>query len=205
MFTANAVVYKKCRVIDDRLKSTTTVTPTQIHHHCHPHPNPLPLSPPTQAGLGTMNALGFFRERATDPLTLHITTSDPTQLTNWHLLRQKYPTILSTCVTNDWVLQSIRAQKKFSRFYEFVGANTLVIAADPGKEVFVHNRAMAMFVNKAPRTRLFVAPTACHEVVFEEPVVRGAVTKTVLDFFGQSGDDVGQVGVGWVMSDDVCG
>ena len=57
----------------------------------------------------------------------------------------------------------------------------------------MHNRAMAMFVNKAPRSRLLVAPGAHHEVLFEEPVVRGAVTKTILDFFCQQSDDVAQV------------
>jgi len=145
------------------------------------------------AGLGSLNALGFFKESAADPLKLHITTSDPEQLRNWQLLRQKYPALLATCVTNDWVLQSIRAQKKFSRFYEFVAPNVLVIAADPAREVFVHNRAMSMFVNKAPRSRMLVAPGAFHELLFESAVIRGAVTKTVMDFFSQTSDDVTQV------------
>ena len=101
-----------------------------------------------KAGLGTMNTLGFFKEKAIEALKLNIGTSDAEQLHHWQLLRQKYPALLSTCVTNDWVLQSIRSQKKFSRFYEFVGTNTLILAADANQELFVHNRAMTMFLNK---------------------------------------------------------
>ena len=63
------------------------------------------------------------------------TTSDQTQLDNWSKLRLQYPEIMSTCVTNDWVVQSIRAQKRFSRLYEFIGTNTLILCADPDKEV----------------------------------------------------------------------
>ena len=90
-------------------------------------------------GLGTMNAIGYFKENSRDVLSLNITTSDQTQLNNWSKLRLKYPEVMSTCVTNDWVVQSIRAQKKFSRLYEFIGTNTLILSADNNKEVNMCN------------------------------------------------------------------
>ena len=86
-------------------------------------------------GLGTMNAIGYFKEDSRDKLIINVTTSDQTQLNNWSKLRLQYPEIMSTCVTNDWVVQSIRAQKRFSRLYEFIGTNTLILCADPDKEV----------------------------------------------------------------------
>ena len=98
-----------------------------------------------------MNAIGYFKEDSRDKLTINITTSDQSQLDNWSKLRLRYPEIMSTCVTNDWVVQSIRAQKRFSRLYEFMGTNTLILCADPEKDMFVYNRAMAIFINKVNR------------------------------------------------------
>lgn len=111
-------------------------------------------------------------------------------LNRWQQLRQRYPEIMSTCITNDWLLQSIRAQKKFSRFYEFIGTNTLIIAADADKDLFVFNRAMQIFVNKAPRVSMFVAPNSYHEVLFENEIIRGAAMKVICDFFTQVSDNV---------------
>ena len=71
-----------------------------------------------------MNAIGYFKEDSRDKLLINVTTSDQTQLDNWSKLRLQYPEIMSTCVTNDWVVQSIRAQKRFSRLYEFIGTNS---------------------------------------------------------------------------------
>ena len=140
-----------------------------------------------------MNAIGYFKEDSRDKLIINITTSDQNQLDNWSKLRLKYPEIMSTCVTNDWVVQSIRAQKRFSRLYEFMGTNTLILCADPDKEVFVYNRAMAIFINKSLNSRLFYAPQAHHEILFENEEIRGAVKKTILDFLTQYSDDVGLV------------
>lgn len=78
-------------------------------------------------GLGRMHALGYFKERATDKLPINITTSDQKQLNKWQDLRMRYPQLVTTCVTNDWVLQSILAQKKFYHRYEFVRTNTLLL------------------------------------------------------------------------------
>ena len=78
-------------------------------------------------GLGSMHCLGYFKEKPTDKLSLRVTTSDQEQLSNWQDLRMRYPQLIATCVTNDWVLHSIRAQKKFFHRYEFVRTNTLVL------------------------------------------------------------------------------
>ena len=93
-----------------------------------------------------MNAIGYFKEDSRDVLSLNITTSDQTQLNNWSKLRLKYPEVMSTCVTNDWVVQSIRAQKKFSRLYEFIGTNTLILCADNCKEVISVLRYCTLFI-----------------------------------------------------------
>lgn len=79
------------------------------------------------AGLGSMHCMGFFKEKPTDKLKLNVTTSDQEQLTNWQDLRMRYPALIATCVTNDWLLHSIRAQKRFFHRYQFVRTNTLVL------------------------------------------------------------------------------
>jgi pimeloyl-ACP methyl ester carboxylesterase len=79
------------------------------------------------SGLGSMHCLGYFKEKPTDKLSIDITTSDQNMLNQWQDLRMRYPSLIATCVTNDWILHSIRAQKKFSRRYEFVRTNTLVL------------------------------------------------------------------------------
>jgi lysophospholipase len=78
-------------------------------------------------GMGTMHAIGYFKEKPTDKLPLDMTTTDPVQLEKWRALRMKYPHLITTCVTNDWTVQAIRAQKKFSTRYEFVRTNTLIL------------------------------------------------------------------------------
>mmetsp|Transcript_8488 Transcript_8488/g.8432 ORF Transcript_8488/g.8432 Transcript_8488/m.8432 type:complete len:377 (-) Transcript_8488:534-1664(-) len=141
-------------------------------------------------GLGTSNAIGFFKEVSRDKLKLNITTSDIDQLDVWQELRHKYPQIMSSCITNDWIVQSIRAQKKLSKKYGFIQTNTLILAADPQKDVFVYNRAMAIFLNKAPQSRMFYAPNAYHDILFENDIIKGAVTKVIQDFFSQESDEV---------------
>ena len=139
-------------------------------------------------GLGTMHSAGYFVERPADMLKLNITTTDQTQLDKWQQLRQRYPSIMSTCVTNDWVLHSIRAQKKFAEKYKLVQTNTLILCAEHDR--FVHNRAMAFFLQKVPSCKMFFAPKACHELFFESDSIRGAAVKAVVDFFTQKSDDI---------------
>lgn len=78
-------------------------------------------------GLGTMHALGFFVEQPTDKKSLYVTTSNQGELDKWQAVREKYPRVISDCVTNDWVSHSINAQKKFNYRYEFVRTNTIVV------------------------------------------------------------------------------
>jgi len=74
-----------------------------------------------------MHCIGFFKEKATDKLNLNITTSDQQQLNQWLALRLRYPQLIATCVTNDWLLHSIKAQIQFATRYEFVRTNTLIL------------------------------------------------------------------------------
>jgi hypothetical protein len=138
-----------------------------------------------------MHVLGFFKEKSSDQLPLNTTTSDIEQLEKWRQLRQKYPQIMSTCVTNDWALQSIRAEKKFETRFEFVQTNTLILSAE--NDVFVYNRAMAFFAQSAPKCRIFIAPNALHELLYESEPIRNASLEIVKEFFKQKGDDIDQV------------
>jgi len=140
------------------------------------------------AGLGTMHALGYFTEEPTDKLPLNLTTSCELQLRDWQRLRAKYPEIMSTCVTNDWVKTSIEAQKTFSRRYNLVATNTLILSAE--NDHFVHNRAMAMYVEKNKNCQMFCAPDSCHELFFEKEKVRGACLAAVKQFFTNASHDV---------------
>jgi len=97
-----------------------------------------------------MKALGFYKEDASKRITLKL-TKDKGQLLLWEQLRQKYPRIISSCVTNDWVLQSIRAQRKFSRQYELMRTPCLIFKAD--EDVFVYNHAIDLFATQAPFVR----------------------------------------------------
>ena len=101
-------------------------------------------------GLGKMHALGMFKENPLDPITLKLTT-DVEQLSNWENLRRKYPRIISSCVTNDWVLESLMAQKKFANEYASMKTNCLVLKA--ACDIFVYNHAMDIFVQQAPSAR----------------------------------------------------
>ena len=73
------------------------------------------------------------------------------QLHNQEELRKRYPSTMASCVTNSWILHSIRAQNKFSRYYELFRTNTLILQASD--DVFVYNRAMSIFATIAPASR----------------------------------------------------
>jgi len=157
----------------------------------YPMPQPLAYwitSLMCYAGFGTRHAVGFFKEKQSDKLHINVVTSDQLQLDKWRALRCRYPQLVSTCVTNDWVLHSIRAQKKFATRYEFVRTNTLVLSAE--RDLLVYNRALQAFVSKAPASRLLEVPGAYHELLFEAPAIREAVLRAVSDFFSQRSDDV---------------
>lgn len=140
------------------------------------------------AGLGWYPTLGFFHERPTDPLHLYVTTSDRTQLNHWEMLRQRCPSIMSTCITNDWVRLSLDAQIEFAKYYSLVRTQCLIMAAE--HDVFVSNRALALFAQHAPAARLVFLPGAYHEILFETTHRRAAAEKMVMEFFTQDSDNV---------------
>lgn len=163
-------------------------------HYRFPLPQPLAYwltSFASSLGMGTMHSIGFLKEKSTDVLPLHVTTSDPEQLEQLMTLRQQYPNILSNCVTNDWTVHAINAQRKFSVRYEFVKTNTLIIAAE--RDRFVFNRAMVSFIQQAPSARMFIVPEARHELLHEKEFIRTGVHKVVCDFFSQKSNDVSEV------------
>lgn len=143
------------------------------------------------AGLGFLHAAGYFKERPTDDLSNIKFTNDSEQLQKWEKLRQRYPKIISCCVTNDWVLRSLRAQIEFSKHYELVRTNCLLIQAE--NDVFVYNRAMAIFFKKAPNARMFVMPGAFHELFIETKIRRNSIMNVIQNFFSQRSDLVSAV------------
>jgi len=143
------------------------------------------------SGLGSMHAMGFFKEKPTDKLPLHVTTSDPEQLQAWRDLRMRHPCLIATCVTNDWLIHSIRAQNKFSHRYETVRTNTLILSAET--DYFVNNRAIVAFAKKAPAAKLLTVPDSFHELLQEREPVRAATRKVISDFFSQKSDSVALV------------
>ena len=100
--------------------------------------------------MGKMHALGFFLEDPNDPIHLELTT-DKEQLGNWERLRRRYPRIISSCVTNDWVLQSLKAQEAFSHQYACMKTKCILFKAT--EDIFVYNHAMDLFVEQAPAAR----------------------------------------------------
>lgn len=142
-------------------------------------------------GLGTMHPLGWFLESPDDVKQTCIESSDSEQMEKWCKLRKRYPECMSTCATNEWTLQSLRAQKKFATRFQFVQTNTLIIQAE--NDIFVYNRAMAMFAQKAPNSLMFVAPESYHESLMEREAIRGGVVRVIVDFFTQKTDAVNLV------------
>ncbi len=49
---------------------------------------------------------------------------------------------------------------------------------------------MALFVKKAPASKMFFAPGAYHELLSENETTREAVLKVIGDFFSQKSDDI---------------
>mmetsp|Transcript_22059 Transcript_22059/g.37350 ORF Transcript_22059/g.37350 Transcript_22059/m.37350 type:complete len:390 (+) Transcript_22059:136-1305(+) len=141
-------------------------------------------------GMGNMHAMGFFKEKPDDKITQKL-THDPKQMRNWELLRQRYPSIISSCVTNNWVLTTMRAQIKFAYKYELFRTNTLILQASD--DIFVHNRAQDMFAQKAPNCRILEVPESYHDVLLETPDKRNACVRAMVSFFEQEHDDVGEV------------
>lgn len=139
------------------------------------------------AGLGAVHALGFFKEEASDIFPVGVSTTDEEQLQIHKSIRERYPEVIAACVTNDWLYQAVRSQRKFARRYEFVRTNTLILAAE--NDYFVYNRAMMMYTRKATAARMFVCKDALHDLLHEDESIRGATKKAILDYFTQKTDN----------------
>ena len=134
-------------------------------------------------GLGKIPTLGMFKEHPFDHINLKLTT-DKEQLNNWEKLRQKYPRIISSCVTNDWLLQSLIAQRNFAAQYASMKSNCILFKAH--EDIFVYNHAMDIFTQTAPNTKSFCVPDSYHELLLEKKVYREAVSSMIIDFFDSS-------------------
>lgn len=67
------------------------------------------------------------------------------------MLKQRYVRMSASCVTNDWIVHTLRAQKKFAHRYNLVRSPTLIFMAE--KDVFVYNRAVKIFGLNCPSSR----------------------------------------------------
>lgn len=63
----------------------------------------------------------------------------------------------------------------------------------------MNNRGSAMFIKKAPHSKMFFVPGAYHEILFEKELIRNAALKAIFDFFNQKSDDVSLVQPGYPM------
>jgi lysophospholipase len=136
-----------------------------------------------EMGLGRMNGLGFFIEDPKERIKTYVRSSDYEQMNIQQQIKETYPETIACCVTNQWILESIVAQKKFARVWDWVRTETLVIAAEHDR--FVYTRAMRMFVKEVPYCKLLFAPNAYHELLHENVQTRGAVETVIADFFLQ--------------------
>ena len=78
----------------------------------------------TTIGLGAFHSIGYPNEAYSDKIAQNTFTSSLDSLLEMEALKQKYPNIISTCVTNDWVRHSLQAQIDFSKLYSLVRTNT---------------------------------------------------------------------------------
>jgi lysophospholipase len=149
------------------------------YEYRHPFPQPLAYwiaYLASYCGLGSSHFVGSLKERTVDKIALRLTSdrfvtenfssclfltlshssssltsTSRKELKQWEDLRFRYPSIISSCITNDWLIHCIRAQNKFSRIYELFRTNTLILQASD--DIFVYNRAMNLFARKAPSVR----------------------------------------------------
>jgi alpha-beta hydrolase superfamily lysophospholipase len=139
-------------------------------------------------GGGKMHCIGYFNENPDRNMPLNVTTSSQEQLHIWNTIRRENPMVLSTCVTNDWLYHSLRAQRKFETRHPFIHTNTLIVCAE--HDYFVYNRAISHFAQHVPNSKVLFAPSSYHEVWAEKDTIRGATLKAICDFFSQKSDDV---------------
>jgi alpha-beta hydrolase superfamily lysophospholipase len=140
------------------------------------------------ATLGHQNVFGYFNEKPSDVTKRFVWTSDEEQILIWQSLKQRYPEILSTCLTYDWLYESIQMQRNFARRYNFVRTNTLILGADHDR--FVYNRAMKHFIKNASSAKLYILENACHDLLHETEAIRSQIHSIILQYFTQKADNV---------------
>jgi hypothetical protein len=91
-------------------------------------------------------------------------------------------------MTNDWIVQFLKFQKKFSSRYSYV--QTKVLMLSPERNYFSYNRAMKYFVEKAFSSKLFVVPLSLHHILFERDEIKIAAMKIISKYLNQSTDDL---------------
>lgn len=88
-------------------------TPAMLWHFPLPFPiTHLLTSLACSIGMEKSHAVGFFNEEPDAKIRWALTT-DETRLERWRQLRMKYPSVISCCVTNRWVVEAIRLQTWF--------------------------------------------------------------------------------------------
>lgn len=142
-------------------------------------------------GLGTNHSLGYPNEVCTDKLAINTYTSDINKLIDMEALRQKHPTILSTCITNDWIRHSLQAQIEFSYLYSRVNTNCLIFSST--NDYFVYNRAMETFAFEAPNVKLLTVKDSYHELLFESDDKRIIIENQIIEFFNQKSDNINEL------------
>ena len=140
------------------------------------------------AGLGSSRCLGFSREQPETALPLNVFTSDEKQLLMQQALRCRHPQIIANSITNDWLNETIIAQRKFAHRFDFIRTNTMIICAE--HDVFVYTRAMAMFLRKSINSVMFTCKGAYHDLLHERDEIRHPLKHLILAYFKQSSDSV---------------
>jgi lysophospholipase len=131
-------------------------------------------------GGGTQHCIGNSLESSDKLLKTGITTFDESHVDDWRSLRMKHPNIMATCPCNDWLLNAMIASRKFHAIMNKVSTPTIVINAD--HDYFVENWPMEDFAVNAQHARLLHCPNACHEILFERPLIRSACLSIMTDF-----------------------
>lgn len=88
-------------------------TPAMLWHFPLPFPiTHMLTSLSCLLGLGKSHAIGFLNEKPESKIRWALTTDDK-RLERWRQLRMKYPSVISCCVTNRWVVEAIKLQTWF--------------------------------------------------------------------------------------------
>ncbi len=144
-------------------------------------------------GLGQMHCLGWFKEKPSDPVSKMLTTDDE-QRELQRQLRMKHPSIISCCPTGDWLVKCLDAQHSFAPFYTSIRTPCLIFKTlEASMDMFIHNKAIEEFAMRARSCRVFEVDSTRHELLLEKPKARGAIHRTILQFFGQEKPEINKL------------